>query len=65
MIEPGGIPDAIGGIGEVRIHEQRRSGRRYAATQHNDRENEMIPEDGDVPVDFKAAQPEDQITVAE
>ena len=27
--------------------------------------DEMIPEDGDVPVDFKAAQPEDQVTVAE
>ena len=27
--------------------------------------DEMIPEDGDVPVDFKAAQTEDQVTVAE
>ena len=27
--------------------------------------DEMIPEDGDVPVDFKAAQPENQVTVAE
>lgn len=27
--------------------------------------DEMIPEDGDVPVDFKAAQSEDQVTVAE
>ena len=27
--------------------------------------DEMIPDDGDVPVDFKAAQPDDQVTVAE
>jgi phospholipid-binding lipoprotein MlaA len=27
--------------------------------------DEMIPEDGDAPVDFKAAQPDDQVTVAE
>jgi len=27
--------------------------------------DEMIPEDGEMPVDFKAAQSEDQITVAE
>jgi hypothetical protein len=27
--------------------------------------DEMIPEDGDAPVDFKAAQADDQVTVAE